>query len=291
MDNLDPVSARMISELQKQLAKVRGNLQLEKQRCRHMAGDHLAEMKRLREESERRLDHSLRALELRKDQERMAEVKRVEDNLLRQKEQEIKLLLKQKSEDEKELRRKLQRQNEESLRYALQQERKLILEELQAKMPDEEAIAARESKLAKEVFSLGEENMKLEEQVQNLMHENRSQIEIMRRMKREQESEVNSLLRQNKSEAARDMAKLRLAENLMHQKHQDLVEVSQQATAIELERDDLLEEVTALKSLLSSTEKDRDKEKERSAKEAGESARVRQNGGRRKEGRREGIGH
>ena len=39
------------------------------------------------------------------------------------------------------------------------------MEELQEKLPDEEAIAAREAKLAREVFSLGEENMRLEDQV------------------------------------------------------------------------------------------------------------------------------
>lgn len=164
-ENLEPASARMLSDLQKQITKQRGDIEMEKQRNRYMAKEHLSELRRQREEYERRLEQSLELLSQRKDQERIVDLKRLEEQLLRQKEQEVKLVIKEKNEEMKDLQRRLQKRHEENIKVALQQERRLVMEELQEKLPDEEAIAAREAKLAREVFSLGEENIRLEDQV------------------------------------------------------------------------------------------------------------------------------
>ena len=164
-ENLEPASARLLSDLQKQITKLKGDVEVERQKSRYMAKESLGELKRQREEYERRLDQSLESLNLRKDQEKAAELKRLEDQMTRQKEQEKKLLIKEKNEEMKELQRRLQKRHDENIKVALQQERRLVMEELQGKLPDEEAVAARESKLARELFSLGEDNLRLEDQV------------------------------------------------------------------------------------------------------------------------------
>ena len=250
VDNLDPTSARLINELQKQLAKAKGDYAAEKQKCRYMARDHLVELKRLREEHERRLDSSLEALNLRKDQEKEMELKRLEEQMLKQKDQEVRFLNREKGDEMRALERKLHREHEENLRYNLENQRRRMTEEFEAlKIPDEEEAAKRESKLMKEVFDLGDENMRLEEQVKNLSSENRAQIEQLRRMKQEHKSEIDYILRQNKTEAARDMARLKLAEEILHEKDSDLMEISQRVEVVELERGQLEAEVTLLKSV------------------------------------------
>ena len=85
-------------------------------------------------------------------------------------------------------------------------------------------------------------------QVRNLMLENRSQIELMRRTKQEHESELSHILRQNKSEAARDMARLRLAEKIIQEKDHDLMEVSHQAGCAQMEMEALKEELVSLRT-------------------------------------------
>ena len=169
-ENLEPTSARLLSDLQKQITKLKGDVEVEKQKSRNIAKDSLGELKRQRDEYERRLEQSLDSLNLRKDQEKAAELKRLEDYLTRQKEQEKKLLIKEKNDEMRELQKKLQKRHDENIKVVLKQQRKLVMEEMQGKLPDEEAVAARESKLARELFSLGEENWRLEDQVNRVVN-------------------------------------------------------------------------------------------------------------------------
>ena len=67
-------------------------------------------------------------------------------------------------------------------------------------------------------------------------------------MKQEHESELTHFHRQNKTDAARDMAKLRLAEQIIQEKDHDLMEVSHQAGYAQMEVDALKDELVSLKS-------------------------------------------
>ena len=261
-DNLDPASARYISEYQKQIARLRGDLEAEKQKSRNMACDHLVELKRLREEHERRLESSLDALNQRKDQEKAMEFKRLEESLLRQHDAEMRQLAKEKVEDVKQLERKLHRQHEDRLRHLLENERKQVFEDTVASLPSEEEIAHREAKLMNEIFALGDENARLEEKIKHLQKENRSQIDLLRRAKQEQKGELENIVKQNKSDAARDMARLRLAEQILQERDSDVMEFSQRAEAAELEKEELLAELTALKSIQESANRPKNSAKD-----------------------------
>ena len=248
LDNLDPASARIMNELQRQNTKLKSELANEKHKSRSMARDHLVELKRLREEHERRLESSLDALNSRKDQEKAVELKRVEEQGNRRRENEVRFVNKEKVEEIKALERRLQRKADENVRHSLERQRREIYEEVEAnRIPDEQEVARRQSKLMKEVFDLGEENMKLEDQVRNLTNENRSQIEQLRRMKQEHKAEIDHILRQTKLDAARDMAKLKLAEQVIQERDSDLMEICQRAEVAEQEREQLEAEVTVLK--------------------------------------------
>ena len=248
LDNLDPASARLINELQRHNTRLKGELAAEKHKCRSMARDHLVELKRLREEHERRLESSLDALNSRKDQEKAVELKRIEEQAIKRRENEVKFVNKEKVEEVKALERRLQRKADENLRHALERQRREIYEEVEAsRIPDEQDTVKRQSKLMKEVFDLGEENMKLEDQVRNLANENRSQIDQLRRMKQEHKAEIEHILRQTKVDAARDMARLRLAEQVIQERDTDLMEICQRAEIAEQERGQLEAEVTVLK--------------------------------------------
>lgn len=247
-ENLDPASARQLNELQKQNSKLKSELAAERQKCRMNAKDHLVELKRLREEQERRLESSLEALNARKDQEKAVELKRVEEQLIRERENKVKFVNKNKTEEIKALERRLQKKADEHLRHSLERQKREIYEEVEAaRIPDEQGMARREAKLMKEVFDLGEDIMKLEEQNRHLSNESRSQIEQIRKMKQEHKAEIDHILRQTKIDAARDMAKLKLAEQVIQERDTDLMEVCQRVEIAEQERGQLEAEVTVLK--------------------------------------------
>lgn len=75
--------------------------------------------------------------------------------------------------------------------------------QMQQMLPEDES-AAREARLAKEVFLLAEQNERLEDQVRSLSRENRNQIELLRRMKHEHDAEVGSVIKQHQVGGSRD---------------------------------------------------------------------------------------
>lgn len=250
LENLDPASARLVNELQKQVTKLKSDIEAEKRKCRNLAQDHLVELKRLREEQERRLNSCLDAMNQRKNNEKAMEIKKLEEQWQRMKESEIKALQRAKLDELRSLEQQLQAQFDGKLRYSIEQERRLAFDEAQAQLPSEDELVARETKLAKEVFSLGGENSRLEDQVRNLVQENRSQIELIRQMKREHELEIENILKKNKTEAARDNARLKLGEQIILERESEVLGVLQRAEAAEIECDKLRTEVELLKASL-----------------------------------------
>lgn len=264
VDNLEPASARLVSDLQKQIEKLKGDIEVERNRCRSMARDHLLELKRVREEQENRLDSNLEALSQRKNSEKQMEFKKLEESLHREREIAVKALQREKVDELRILEKRLTAEYEEKLRYSLEQERRHAFTEAQAQLPDEDELVARETKLTKEVFSLGGENMRLEDQVKHLTTENKSQIELIRKMKKEHEAEIEALVRKNKSEAARDSARLRLGEQLIQERESEFMDMCHRAETAEREIAELQNEIGLLKATLDASSKLR-KEKEMSS--------------------------
>ena len=198
----DPAGARVIDELRKQVKELKAELEGERVKSRQLVRDHEREIRTLHEESERKLDTTVESLTLRKDQERAAEVKKVEERLEKQKDNELRILAKDHADEIRMLQRKLQHEKEESVRSAVEEERRHYSEEFLHVFPEDE-VMAREARLTKELFVLGEQNQRLEEQVKNLTKQNRTQIELLRRRKHEYSMEVENVVKQNKIEASR----------------------------------------------------------------------------------------
>ena len=210
----DPAGARTIDELRKQVKDLRAELEGTVVKSRQLVRDHERDLRAVREESERKLETTVESLTLRKDQERVAEIKKVEERLEKQKESELRMAAKDHGDEVRRLQRKWQHEKEEGIRLAVEEERRHYHEEFLHVLPEDE-VMARENRLTKELFALGEQNERLEDQVKNLTRENRAQIELLRRMKHEYSMEVESVVKQNKLEASRWVG---LAE-LVHEYH------------------------------------------------------------------------
>ena len=198
----DPAGARTIDELRKQVKELKAELEADRVKSRQLVRDHEKELRTLREESERKLETTVESLSLRKDQERAAEIRKVEERLEKQKESELRMSGKDHADEVRHLQRKWQHEKEEGIRQAVEEERRHYSEELLHVLPEEEVVA-RETRLTKELFVLGEQNERLEDEVKSLTRQNRAQIELLRRMKHEYSMEVESVVKQNKIEASR----------------------------------------------------------------------------------------
>jgi hypothetical protein len=202
VETTDPTSARTIDELRRVVKDLRATLEGEKVKNRQLVRDHEKQLHHLREEEARRLDTSLEACSVRKDLERNVELKKLEEHLKKQKDQELRQLAKAKADELNRSFRKWNVEKQEAIRAAVEIERHQSLEDSHASYAEEEALA-REDKLTREVFTLGEQNNVLEEQVRNLSRLNRAQIDQMRRIKQECDAKIEGILRQHKVEASR----------------------------------------------------------------------------------------
>ncbi len=246
-ESSDPTTARTIDELRKQVSRLRSELESEKLLAKQQEWQHEKDLRKLREEMDKKVDATVEVLMLRKDQEKHTELKRQEERLRRQMEQELKQHERDMMEELRRAQRRLERERNDSIRHAVEDERRTALEEMQRMLPEDEC-ALREAKLAREVFLLGEQNEQLQETVRNLTAENRSQIDLVRRLKHEHEAEIASLIKQSQSEASRDMAQLRLAERVIAEREADLQVVGYRADVVMMEKEALAEELVAVKS-------------------------------------------
>lgn len=202
VETTDPTGARTIDELRRSVKDLRATLEAERIKSRTLVREHEKQLQHIREEDARRLDAALEACGMRKEQEKSNELKKLEDRLKKQEDLSIRQLAKKKEDDLNRSFRKWNHEKHEAVRVAVETERRLSLDDLQASFAEEEALA-REGKLTREVFMLGEQNTTLEEQVRNLSRLNRAQIDQMRRIKQECDVKIENFLRQHKMEASR----------------------------------------------------------------------------------------
>ena len=250
-DAADPNDARIIDELKKQVVKLKTDLEAEKQKTRAQQSAQAGELKKLREDHDKRLETALASALRKKDLEKQFELKKMEDALLRQKDQELKTLARDKEEELKKLQRKMSKDCEDQVRQAVDAERKFAKEHIETLLSGG-PISERESNLTREVFILGEQAFQLESQAQTLRQENKALAEQLRRVKADHEVEIQDLLRQTKAEAQRDMAQLKLAERIISEKEQDLQAIEYHAHMAMQEKEALVEELTVIKGLRSS---------------------------------------
>ena len=202
VETTDPTGARTIDELRRQVKELRATIEGEKVKRRQLIREHEKQLQQIREEEARRLDTSLEACSVRKESEKASELKKLEERLKKQKDLELRQLAKEKTDELNKSLRKWQAEKTEAVRVAVETEKRLSLEEFQASFSEDEALA-RENKLTREIFMLGEQNGALERQVKNLSRLNRAQIDQMRRIKQECDSKIDGILRQHKTEASR----------------------------------------------------------------------------------------
>lgn len=202
VETTDPSGARTIDELKRTAKELKATVEGAKVKNRELVRDHEKQLQHIREEEARRLDAALEACAVRKEQEKVNELKKLEERLKKQKEQELRQLAKEKVDELNRSFRKWQMDKNEAVRVAVDIEKRQSLEDLQSSFAEEEALA-RENKLTREVFILGEQNNALEQQVKNLSRLNRAQIDQMRRIKQECDVKIDNIIRQHKTEASR----------------------------------------------------------------------------------------
>lgn len=250
VESTDPNKARTIDELKRQVRDAKAELEAERLKIRQLQTERDKDLRRVKEEADRKLSTSLEAFAVRKEQERATDVRKVEERLRKEWEGEFRALEARKTEELNRAQRRWQHDHDEEVRRAVRDERERYFKDVSIENDD---VLFKEEKLTRELFQLNQQVSSLEDQVYNLSRENKVQIEQMRRMKHEHELEIADILRQHQTEASRDYAQLRLAEQILAEREQDLHMIENKAERDRLEKEQLAEEVAVIKSTLNTS--------------------------------------
>ena len=246
-----PTPNRTVDELRRQLLKVKGDLEVEKQKTRQLTRSHAVALKDKKEELEKKHRQALEQAMSRKDQEKVNELKLLEDKLTRQKELELRKLQREKNEELKETKAKLIQEHDLKLRSAVDAERQRLVDQYGGEDPS----TVRESKLAREVFMRTEECESVKSQVRDLREENKNLLDQLRQTTQSHEAALAQLQKQGKVEAAREVARLQLAERRLMEREQEVSDVEQRVGFAEMEKKGLLETVEKLKGVVEAQQK------------------------------------
>ena len=246
-----PTLNRTVDELRRQLLKVKGDLEAEKQKTRQLTRSHAVALKDKKDDLEKKHRQALEQAMSRKDQEKVNELKLLEDRLTRQKEMEVRRLQREKNDEMKEAKTKLIQEHELKLRAAVDTERQCLADQFGGEDPN----TARESKLAREVFMRTEECESVKSQVRSLREENRNLLDQLRQMSQNHEASLSQLQKQGKAEAAREVARLQLAERRLMEREQEVSDVEQRVEFAEMEKKELLETIEKLKAAVEAQQK------------------------------------
>ena len=130
VDTTDPTGALKIDELKRHVARLKAELEAERLKGKQNQRDYEKDLKRVREEGELKLATSLDAASSRKDLERVLEVRKVEERLVKQSEQDLRQLRKDKEEELRRVQHRLERERDEAVRLAVEQERRKAFDQV-----------------------------------------------------------------------------------------------------------------------------------------------------------------
>ena len=221
--------------------KLRADLEAERSRNKQVIREKTAELRQLKQEAAHEKERALDIASKKLQAEKAAELKTLRDSLLRQKEQELRHVIKYKDEELKQIRDQLVKEKTSAMRHAAAEARKEAMDSIH------DQLATDKARLLDEVWALREQKLKLEEEAKLRRDSERQVTETLRRKRQEWEVEKEQLLKQSRIEATRDYQQLRLAERVVQQKEQEVMQHQHHARILEVEKESLGEELTRFK--------------------------------------------
>jgi hypothetical protein len=221
--------------------KLRADLEAERSRSKQIIREKTAELRQLKQEAAHDKERALDQVSKKLQAEKSAELKALRDSLVRQKEQELRHMIKYKDEEIKQIREQLVKDKTSAMRHAAAEARKDTMDAVHEQLTTEKA------RLLNEVWDLRDQKIKLEDEVKMRRDSERQATETLRRKRQEWEVEKEQLLKQSRMEATRDYQQLRLAERVVQQKEQEMMQYQQHARILEVEKESLGEELTRYK--------------------------------------------
>lgn len=191
-----------VQDLRTQVQKLRDDLQLEKRRSRSMERSKNMAVKTIKESIEHVREKTSETVTVQLMQEKDQEVGQLRSTLCREREQQIKEVIRGKKEEIKTMKYKMRQNRDEAVRVALDLQKKDLTNSLKRDFDKDLA------RLEGEVLSLKQEKQQLKDEVDLFKEAEREKIHRLDALNQEHKKEMTRVLNVNRREAKRDLSEL-----------------------------------------------------------------------------------
>lgn len=225
-------SRRSSDDLRRQISRLKSDLEAEKAKVKQFNRDKIAEVKRIQENADKEKQKAIDSLVKRLQAEHAVELRRQRESVVREKETEIRQVLKFKDEEVKSLKNQIQEEKEKTKRAE---------DDLRRQLVDKNKIESVdiEAKLRNEISVIKDEKYKLEELFKLKSAADSEKAEIIRRLETEHKVERHKLIKEAKRASAKEMQQIKSTERALEEKSQELAFKDQLTRRLEAEKDEL----------------------------------------------------
>lgn len=228
---------RLNEELRQHIGKLKGELEMEKARSKQIHRDKVMEMKRIRDEFDLKHQLSLEEANTKFNNTKDTEMKKLRETLVKEKEQEIKQIIKFKDEEIKILQKT----------FAAEKER--AIKDFELKLTSSSSIRSRTSSFdASEKLKLELSNLKNHKEVLESKCIEFSQMlteksNFIEEMKSKHNREIQRISREARRENSRSVSDLNKIKKDLDQKNSEMIKLEQFVKKVSDEKQQLLEKI------------------------------------------------
>ena len=198
------------------------------------SGDKSAEIKRIQDSFEKEKQKAIELATKRLTTEHATELRKARENTAKEKDNELRQVVKFKEEEVKTMRQQINDEKEKN-RHAEEELRRVLVD----RSKEGEDHSEVERKLRSEVTSLKEQKQKAEEMYRVKCSADNEKAELIRRLKADDELELQKFVKDSKRESIHSLQQRRLTEKALEEKEHELAYKDHLARKLEAEKDDL----------------------------------------------------
>lgn len=230
---------RTNDELRQHISRLKAELEVEKAKSKQIHREKVADIKKLKDEydKEKLLAHGSAIDKFKAEHE--LEIKKVTEALLKEKEIEIKHILKFKDEELRTTKKMMAEDKE----FSLKEQDERLKREFSNKARDSSIEV--ENKLRQELNECRKQKQQFEELYKQKTAADLEKTELIRELKEDHEKENQRVLRDARIQIARNVHELKNAQKALTDKEQEITKREMELTRLEEEKEQLLEKVRA----------------------------------------------
>ncbi len=229
-----PNLKRVNDELRLHISRLKSELEIEKAKSKQVHRDKVADIKRLKDEYDREKALAAGSVAQKQKTEHEHELKRLKESLQKEKDVEIKQIIRFKDEELKTTKKMLLEDKE----FALRELDEKLRKELSNKHKD---VNDNDFKLRQEIIDFKKQKNQMEELYRQKAASEAEKVEQIRRLKEDHDKETQRVIRDARIQIARNVHELKAAQKALSEKEQQITKRELELTKVEEEKEYLFD--------------------------------------------------